>query len=70
MSMETIELYYKKIDRMLAKSDKPKKKGNGLLSPSMSTKTNKDTRDSDQMQTIADIVDAIRQTRKELMNGK
>jgi len=68
--MENIELYYKKIDRMLAKSNKPVKKGNGLLSPTMQAKTDKTQRDADQMQVIADIVDTIRQTRKELMNGK
>lgn len=69
--MEAIELYYKKIDRMLAANQQSKKsKGKGLLSPSMSAKTGKDSRDSDQMQVIADIVDSIRQTRKELMNGK
>lgn len=70
MNLEAIELYYKKIDRMLAKSDKPKKKGKGLLSPTMPVKADKTQRDADQMQTIADIVDAIRQTRKEMMNGR
>ena len=70
--MQPIEIYYKKIDRMLkAKESSPKRsKGNGLLSPGAAVNTDMQPRDQSQMQIIADIVDGIRQARKEMMNGK
>lgn len=71
MSMEKIETYYKKVDRMLsARSRSVKNKGKGLLSPSMSAKAGKEERDNSQMKVIADIVEGIRQARKEMMNGR
>lgn len=71
MSMEKIETYYKKVDRMLsARSRSVKNKGKGLLSPSMSAKAGKEERDDSQMKVIADIVEGIRQARKEMMNGR
>lgn len=70
--MQHIEIYYKKIDRMLkAKESSSKRKGSGLLSPSdrpMPKQTV--SRDTEQMQIIADIVEGIREARKEMMNGK
>lgn len=69
--MQPIEIYYKKIDRMLkAKESSPKRKGKGLLSPSTDGGADMQPRDQGSMQIIADIVDGIRQARKEMMNGK
>jgi hypothetical protein len=69
--MQPIEIYYKKIDRMLkARESTPKQKGKGLLSPSGTPKPTNEQRDQGSMQIIAEIVDGIRQARKEMMNGK
>ncbi len=69
--MKPIEIYYKKIDRMLkAREASPKKKGAGLLSPTGNMKPTEEPRSQGQMQVIAEIVDGIRQARKEMMNGK
>lgn len=68
--MQHIELYYKKINRMLsARGEVSKQKGKGLLSPD-STKGEASSKDKDQMKIIADIVDGIRTARKEMKNGK
>lgn len=68
--MQQIELYYKKIDRMLS-ARQPKPKGKGLLSSSnVSAKTDKTNPSTQQMQVVADIVAGIREARKEMMNGK
>lgn len=66
--MQEIEIYYKKIDRMLKSS--PKKKGNGLLSPSSMPRKQSKKNDNDQLQIVADIVAGIREAREEMMNGK
>ena len=59
MSMEKIETYYKKVDKMLStRSRSVKSKGKGLLSPSVPVKAGKEERDDTQMK-----------ARKEMMNG-
>lgn len=69
--MQAIEIYYKKIDKMLAERESsPKRKGNGLLSPSMRQNVKDVSSDNEQLQIIADIVDGIRTARKEMKNGK
>lgn len=69
--MQAIEIYYKKIDKMLAeRENSPKQKGNGLLSPSMRQTVKEVSSDDRQLRIIADIVDGIRAARKEMKNGK
>ena len=68
--MQQIELYYKKIDKMLS-SKQPKVQGKGLLAPpKMPAKADKTDPTTQQIQVIADIVAGIREARKEMMNGK
>lgn len=67
-----IKNYYDKIEAVIAsrkKQDKPKKTRKGLLSPSGDV-GNTSTKERDQLQTIADIVEGIREAKEEILNAR
>jgi hypothetical protein len=69
--MKNIESYYKKIEAVLAQrssSKTGKSSKRGLLAPSGGDNTSK--KENDQMMTIVDIVESIREARKEILNAK
>lgn len=64
-----IKNYYDKIEAVIAsrqKQNKPKKPRKGLLSPSGEGAA----KERDQLQTIADIVQGIREAKEEILNAR
>jgi hypothetical protein len=70
--MKNIESYYNKIDAVLAQrasSKTGKSSKRGLLAPSGNDNTTS-KKENSQMMAIADIIESIREARKEILNAK
>lgn len=65
-----IKTYYDKVEAVLAsrsKTNKSKKSRRGLLAPSGDAASSKER---DQIETIADIVEGIREAKEEILNAR
>lgn len=66
-----IKTYYDKIEALLVsrkQTKQTKKQGKGLLAPKGGDKTT--PKERDQLQTIADIVEGIRDAKEEILNAR
>lgn len=70
--MQHIRIYCDKIDAIIASRTKPKdskKKSKGLLSSSKEMTTTP-AKQRDQLETIADLVQGIREAKEEILNAR